>query len=150
MSEQAPQFKDPQKRAMVLTALYIAQEQHGYLTQEAIQQAADRLGLSAKDVFETASFYSMFRTRPVGRYVLQVCTGLCCWMEGGGEKLVEFIAEKLGIGPGETTADGQFTLQTVECLASCGTSPTMRVNDDLYEDLTPDKLDRLIDQLAGR
>ncbi len=143
-------IQDPQKRSMLLTALYIAQEQHGYLSQEAVRQTASRLGISEKDVFETASFYSMFRTEPAGRYVLQVCVGLCCWLEGGGEKLVEFIGEKLGIAPGETTADGLFTLQTVECLASCGTSPTMRVNDDLYEDLTVDKLDRLIDQLAGR
>lgn len=150
MSEQIPQIRDPQKRSMLLTALYIAQEQHGHLSQEAIQQTANRLGLSDKDVFDTASFYSMFRTEPAGRYVLQVCTGLCCWLEGGGEKLVEFIGEKLGIAPGETTADGLFTLQTVECLASCGTSPTMRINDDLYEDLTLDKLDRLIDQLAER
>ncbi len=150
MPEKIAQLQDPEKRSMLLTALYIAQEQHGYLSPTAIEQTADRLGLPVQQVYSTASFYTMFRMKPVGEYVLQVCTGLCCWLEGGGEKLVDYITEKLGIGPGETTADGLFTLQTVECLASCGTSPTMRVNDELYEDLTPDKVDRLLDQLAGR
>jgi NADH-quinone oxidoreductase subunit E len=92
----------------------------------------------------------MFRTKPVGRYVLQICTGLSCFLADGGEHLVDYVAQKLSIKDGETTPDGLFTLQTVECLASCGTSPAMRVNDELYEDLTPDKIDRLLDQLAGR
>lgn len=149
MSEPKSAIHDPQKRSMLLTALYMAQELHGYLTPEAVEQTAQRFGLSPTQVYETATFYSMFRTRPVGRYLLQVCRGLCCWLEGS-DRLVEFITAKLGIRPGETTADGLFTLQTVECLASCGTSPTMRVNDELYEDLTPEKLDRLLDQLAER
>lgn len=149
MSEPKSTIHDPQKRSMLLTALYMAQELHGCLTPEAIEQTAHRFGLSPTEVYETATFYSMFRTRPVGRYLIQVCRGLCCWLEGS-DRLVEFITAKLGIRPGETTADGLFTLQTVECLASCGTSPTMRVNDELYEDLTPEKLDRLLDQLAGR
>lgn len=149
MPERGKVFHDPAKRAMVLTALYIAQEQHGYLSPQAVEQTAARLGLPVADVYSTASFYTMFRTRPTGRYVLQVCDGLSCFMAGGGERLVDYISEKLGVGVGETTSDGSFTLQTVECLASCGTSPTMRVNDDLYEDMTPDKVDRLLDQLAG-
>jgi len=149
MSEPISLTRDPQKRSMLLTALYVAQELHGYLSPEAIQQTAQRLGLTPTEVYETATFYGMFRTQPVGRYLLQVCRGLCCWLEGS-DRLVDFITAKLGIRPGETTADGLFTLQTVECLASCGTSPTMRVNDELYEDLTPDKVDRLLDQLAGR
>lgn len=141
---------DPEKRSMLLTALYIAQEQHGYLSPKAIEQTAKRLGLSTQEVYSTASFYTMFRTKPVGRYVLQVCTGLCCFLADGGERLVDHISQKLGVKEGETTPDGLFTLQTVECLASCGTSPAMRVNDELYEDLTPGKIDRLLDQLAGR
>jgi NADH-quinone oxidoreductase subunit E len=143
-------LEDPEKRSMLLTALYIAQERYGYLSPEAIEQTAKRLGLPAQEVYSTASFYTMFRTKPMGRYVLQVCTGLCCFLADGGERLVDYLSQKLGIEEGETTPDGLFTLQTVECLASCGTSPTMRVNDELYEDLTLDKVDRLLDQLAGR
>lgn len=150
MPEQTIALQDPAKRAMLLTALYIAQEQHGHLSLQTIEQTAERLRLPVTEVFSTASFYTMFRTQPVGRYILQVCTGLCCYLSGGGEKLVDYISKKLDIQVGETTSDGLFTLQEVECLASCGTSPTMRVNDELYEDLTVDKVDRLLGQLAGR
>lgn len=140
---------EPTKRAMLLTALYIAQEQHGYLSPEAVEQMAVRLGLPVSEVYSTATFYTMFRTAPTGQYVIQVCDGLSCHMAGGGEHLIEYISQKLGIQVGGTTPDGQFSLQTVECLASCGTSPTVKINDDLYEDMTPDKIDRLLDQLAG-
>lgn len=150
MPEQSDRLRDPAQQSMLLTALYIAQEQYGYLSPEAIERTAERLKLTPKDVYSTASFYTMFRTQPVGRYVLQVCEGLSCYLAGGAERLVDYISRKLDIRPGETTADGLFTLQTVQCLASCGTSPAMRVNDELYEDLTQDKVDRLLDQLAGR
>ena len=143
-------LEDAEKRSRLLTALYIAQEQYGYLSPEAVEQTAKRLDLPTQEVYSTASFYTMFRTEPVGRYVLQVCTGLCCYLAGGAERLVDYLSEKLGIKAGETTPDGLFTLKTVECLASCGTSPAMQVNDELYEDLTMDKVDRLLDQLAGR
>jgi NADH-quinone oxidoreductase subunit E len=150
MPEQSDRLRDPAQRSMLLTALYIAQEQYGYLSPEAIERTAERLKLTPQDVYSTASFYTMFRTQPVGRYVLQVCEGLSCYLAGGAERLVDYISSKLNIRSGETTADGLFTLQTVQCLASCGTSPAMRVNDELYEDLTYDKVDRLLDQLAGR
>jgi NADH-quinone oxidoreductase subunit E len=150
MPEQSDRLRDPAQQSMLLTALYIAQEQYGYLSPEAIERTAERLKLTPKDVYSTASFYTMFRTQPVGRYVLQVCEGLSCYLAGGAERLVDYISRKLDIRPGETTADGLFTLQTVQCLASCGTSPAIRVNDELYEDLTQDKVDRLLDQLAGR
>jgi NADH-quinone oxidoreductase subunit E len=111
---------------------------------------AERLGLSLKDVYSTASFYSLYRMKATGRYVIQVCEGLSCHLAGGADSLVNYIRKKLGIDVGQTTPDGCFTLQTVECLASCGTSPALRVNDDLYEDMTPMKVDRLLDQLARR
>ncbi|HUW09882.1 MAG TPA: NAD(P)H-dependent oxidoreductase subunit E [Anaerolineae bacterium] len=138
------------QRSMLLTALYIAQEQHGFLSDEAMQRVAERLALPLKDVYSTASFYSLYRMEPAGRYTIQVCTGLSCQLAGGADTLAEYIEHKLGIGDGETTDDGLFTLQTVECLASCGTSPALRINDELYENMTPDKVDRLLDQLAGR
>ncbi|MCR4405382.1 MAG: NADH-quinone oxidoreductase subunit NuoE [Anaerolineae bacterium] len=150
MPEKPSRFRDPTKQSMLLTALYIAQEQYGYLSEEAMERTAARLGLTLKDVYSTASFYTMFRTQPLGKYVIQVCEGLSCFLVGGAERLVDYISRKLNIQPGQTTPDGLFTLQTVQCLASCGTSPTLKVNDELYEDMTPDKVDRLLDQLAGR
>lgn len=141
---------DPGQRARILAALYIAQEQEGYLTQKALQRVAERLGVAPADVYSTASFYTLFRTRPVGRYVLQVCTGLSCYLADGAERLVDYLQRKLGIECGATTPDGMFTLETVQCLASCGTAPAMRVNDELYENLTTEKVDMLIDQLLER
>ncbi len=141
--------QDPAKRAMVLTALFIAQEQFGYLSPQAIARVAERLNMAPEDVYETATFYSMFRFKPVGRHVIQVCEGLSCHLAGGAERLVEYLQRTLGIGPGETTLDGMFTLQTVQCLASCGTSPTMRIDDTLYESLTTDKVDMILQALRG-
>ncbi len=139
--------RDPEKRARLLAALYIAQEQHGYLTPEAVERVATRLDMSPGEVYSTATFYSMFRTQPVGRYLLQVCEGLSCHLAGGAERLVDYLSEKLGIQPGETTPDGLFTLKTVQCLAACGSSPAMRVNDTLYTHLTPEKIDLILDEL---
>ena len=141
---------DPIERARVLTALYIAQEQEGCLTPDGIRRVAQRLQMAENAVFSTASFYSLYRMEPAGHYVIQVCTGLSCWLAGGAERLVEYLEQKLQIKVGETTEDGLFTLDTVECLAACGTAPVMRVNDELYEDLTVEKLDLLIDQLVVR
>ncbi|MGQ9489505.1 MAG: NADH-quinone oxidoreductase subunit NuoE family protein [Anaerolineae bacterium] len=138
---------DPAKQAMLLAALYLAQEQAGYLTPEAIERVARRLGLSPGQVYSTASFYTLFHTEPVGRYVIQVCKGLSCYLREGAEKVADYIAAKLGIQPGETTPDGRVTLELVECLASCGTAPAMRVNDHLYENLTPDTIDLVLAQL---
>jgi len=134
---------------MLLTALFIAQEQYGYLTQAAVERVATRLGLPVADVYSMATFYSLYRTKPAGRYVLQVCAGLSCHLVGGAERLVDYLQRKLGIAVGETTYDGMFTLETVQCLASCGTSPAMRVNDALYENMTPEKVDELLETLRG-
>jgi NADH-quinone oxidoreductase subunit E len=140
---------DPGKQAMVLAALYIAQEQQGYLTREAMEKVARRLGVAPSEVFGTASFYSLFRTEPVGRFVIQVCEGLSCYLNDGAERVVDYIGAKLGIRPGQTTPDGRFTLQTVQCLASCGTAPAMRVNDQLYENLTAAGIDAVLERLMG-
>lgn len=140
---------DPARRSMLLTALYIAQEQYGYLTRDAIERVANRLGLPLTEVYSMASFYTLYRTQPTGRYVLQVCEGLSCHLVGGAERLVDYLRKKLDIEVGETTKDGLFTLQTVQCLASCGTSPAMRVNDALYENMTAEKVDELIETLRG-
>lgn len=139
--------QDPAKRAMVLTALYVAQEQYGYLSREAVERVAQRLGMDPGEVYETATFYSMYRRQPMGRYVIQVCEGLSCHLSGGADGLVEYLQDRLGIEPGETTEDGLFSLQTVQCLAACGSSPAMRINDTLYENLTFDRVDMILDEL---
>jgi NADH-quinone oxidoreductase subunit E len=141
--------QDPTQRSMLLTALYMAQEQAGYLTPEAIERVAQRLDMSPGEVYETATFYSMYHQQPVGRHVLQICEGLSCHLAGGAEDLASYLQETLGIGLGETTADGLFTLQTVQCLAACGSSPAMRVNDTLYENLTFDRVDQILQELRG-
>lgn len=140
---------DPAKRSMMLAALYIAQEQNGYLTRDAMQQVAKRLGLPIGEVYSTASFYTLFRTEPVGRFVVQVCEGLSCYLNDGAERVADYVGAKLGIKPGETTHDGRFTLETVQCLASCGTAPAMRINDQLYENLTPAMIDDILERLRG-
>lgn len=140
---------DPAKRSMMLAALYIAQEQNGYLTEDAMKQVAKRLGLPLGEVYSTASFYTLFRTKPIGRFVIQVCEGLSCYLCDGAEKVADYVSAKLGIKPGESTHDGRFTLETVQCLASCGTAPAMRVNDRLYENLTPAMIDDILERLRG-
>jgi NADH-quinone oxidoreductase E subunit len=140
---------DPAKQSMMLAALYIAQEQKGYLTKDAVRQVAKRLGVTDGEVYSTASFYTLFRMEPVGRYVIQVCEGLSCYLNDGAEQVVDYISVKLGIKPGETTRDGRFTLETVQCLASCGTAPAMRVNDQLFENLTPASIDDILERFMG-
>jgi NADH-quinone oxidoreductase E subunit len=141
---------DPARRAMLLTALYIAQEQHGWLSPDAINRVADRLGLSPGQVYTTASFYTLFKLQPQGPHRIQVCEGLSCYLVGGAEPVIEYVSRRLGIKPGETTRDGKFTLEVVECLASCGTAPALRVNDELYEHMTGEKIDELLERLRNQ
>jgi NADH-quinone oxidoreductase subunit E len=140
---------DPAKQSVLLAALYIAQEQQGYLTKEAIERVAKRLGLRAADVYSTASFYTLFRTEPVGRHVIQVCDGLSCYLCDGAGRIANYVGKKLNLAPGETSGDGRFTLEMVQCLASCGTAPAMRINDQLYENLTPAAIDAILERLMG-
>lgn len=143
-------ISDERKRAMLLAALYIAQEQYGWLSDEAIQRVAERLNLSVGQVKSTASFYTMFKLQPQGKYLIQVCEGLSCYLVGGAEPIIDYVANKLGIKPGETTADGKFTLEVVQCLASCGTAPVIKVNDELYERMTFEAIDRLFEKLQNQ
>jgi NADH-quinone oxidoreductase subunit E len=136
-------------RAMLLAALYLAQEQHGWLSPEAIRRVATRLELSPGQVYSTASFYTMFKLEPQGKYLVQVCEGLSCYLVGGAEPIIQHIVQRLKIRPGETTPDGKFTLEVVQCLAACGTAPALRINDELYENMTPKAIDELLDRLGS-
>lgn len=140
-------LRDPALQARLLAMLYAAQDKDGYLTDPALVEVADQLGLTLSHVYDTVSFYTLFRTKPTGRYVIQVCEGLSCYLTDGAEKLVDHISAKLGIQPGETTPDGRFAVVTVQCLGSCGTAPAMRANDELYENLTPEAVDRILEWL---
>ncbi len=136
----------PDKRSVTLAALRIAQEEKGYITDEAMSDIAVLLELTLVQVYETATFYTMFTLQPVGKYLIQVCRTLSCALVGAGT-LIRHLERTLGIRTGETTPDGLFTLKTVECLAGCGAGPMMQINDDYYEYLTPDTINRILDDL---
>jgi len=130
----------------LIPSLQITQEENGYVTPEAVQEIARIFGLSPNEVYEVASFYTMLYKKPVGKYVIQICTNISCLL-CDCEKLLAHLQVRLGIKPGETTPDGKFTLVEVECLASCGTAPVVQINEDYHEDLTIEKLDLILDSL---
>jgi NADH-quinone oxidoreductase subunit E len=133
----------------VLPLLWIAQEQGGgWLPRAAMDHVAEILGMARIRVYEVATFYTMFSLRPVGRYLLQACTTTPCWLRGS-DAVVEACERKLGIGIGETTPDGSFTLVEVECLGACVNAPILQVNDDFYEDLDAPATEALIDALRA-
>jgi NADH-quinone oxidoreductase subunit F len=133
----------PVKRSALLPALHLVQEQEGWISREGIELVAGLLGLSAAQVHDTASFYTMFRLKPEGKTLIEVCTTLSCAL-GGAEELVEHACRKLGVKPGETTSDGKFTVKGVECLAACGGAPAVQVNGEWLEHATPVDVDRVI------
>lgn len=131
----------------VLPLLDLAQRQHdNWLPRAAMDYVADMLDMAHIRVYEVATFYSMFNLRPVGRHFFQICTTTPCWLRGSDE-VVKACEHKLGIGIGETTPDGQFTLTEVECLGACVNAPIIQVNDDFYEDLDGAATGKLIDAL---
>lgn len=134
------------KRSAVLPALYIAQEEEGWVSREAMSEIARILGIPPTQVYESATFYTMYNKKPVGKYHLQVCTNLSCSLVGA-EHIVEYLSRKLNIGVGQTSSDNRFTLTTVECLGSCGTAPMLQLNDEYHENLTEDKIDKILDGL---
>ncbi len=140
--------KYPDKRSALLPALWIAQEEVGYLSEPAMMDVATLLDLTPVQVYEVATFYTMYHLKPVGKYHIQVCKTLSCALMGAG-RLIEHIKKRLGIEVGETTEDGLFSLKLVECLASCGSGPMMQINDDYYEFLTPEKVDRILEDLRS-
>lgn len=140
------QKKYPTKRSAVLPSLYLAQEDQGYVTREAMAEIAKILSLPPVQVYESATFYTMYNKKPVGRNHIQVCTNLSCSLLGA-EHIVDYISKKIGVKTGGTTNDNRFTLSTVECLGSCGTAPMMQINDEYYENLTEEKIDKILDSL---
>jgi NADH-quinone oxidoreductase E subunit len=139
--------KYPVKRAAIMPALWLAQREFGHLSAEVQQYVADLMGFPLAWVSGLASFYTMYYKKPVGKYHLQVCTNVSCMLRGSDD-IVRVIEDRLKVGLGETTVDGKFSLEEVECLASCGTAPMMQVNDDYHENLTPRSTLELIERLS--
>lgn len=141
-------FPEDQKRSAVLAALNAAQHQNqGFLTTDLMDAVAEYLELAAIHVYEVASFYSMFETKPVARHNVAICTNISCMLMGADD-IVDHVENKLGIKIGESTADGRIYLKCEEeCLAACAGGPMMQVNHKYYEKLTPEKVDEILDGL---
>ncbi len=141
--ERYPQGK---QKSALLPILHLVQEQFGWVSAPAMEMVADLLGIQSVEVYEVATFYTMFHLEPVGKHVIEYCrTGPCCNM--GGEGVYGHLKGKLGIGEGETTTDGVFTLKEVECLAACGWGPCFQIREQFYLHLTNEKVDEIIDEL---
>jgi len=143
---QALKNKFPDTQSLTIPALHIAQEQYGWISEEAMKEIANLLNIPLGHVIGVSTFYTMFNKKPVGKYHIQVCTNVSCQLLGA-EKISDYICKKLKINVGETTPDKKFTLTEVECLGSCGTAPVMQINDDYYENLTTEKIDKILSEM---
>ncbi len=145
MNEHLAKYPPERKRsALIPILLLVIQRERGWIDNAGVNFLAKFLNLEVTDIWETATFYSMFNLRPVGRHHIQICKTLSCKIMGEPE-ITEHICSKLGIKPGETTEDGKFTVTMVECLGSCGTAPMMQIGYDFHEDLTVEKVDKILE-----
>lgn len=139
----------PTKQAALLPTLWMAQGQFGWISTEVIEYVAELLDLPPSHVYGVVSFYTMYYRKPMGKYHIQLCTNLSCMLMGGSAVL-DALKEKLGIGLGETTPDGMFSLDEVECLAACEMAPMCQMNDEYHGPLTPESVSTFVDQLRAR
>ncbi len=140
----------PRPKSALIPLLHLAQEQDGYVSEDAMAHIAELVGVTAAEVYGTCSFYEMFKLKPVGRYCVNICTNISCQLDGGWE-LLDHAEATLGIRPGGTTADGLITLDDVECIAACTEAPALQVNYRYRYKVTAEDFDRLVDDLrAGR
>jgi len=133
----------PTKRSALVPTLLYAQDEVGYLGDEVIKEIAGRVELTELEVRNVISYYSMLTTKPRGKYNVQVCTNIACLLRGG-EQILDHCKMKLGIGNKQTTPDGMFSLEEVECIGACSWAPAAQVNYDFHENLTPEKMDRVL------
>jgi NADH-quinone oxidoreductase subunit E len=145
---QATMAKYPQRRSALIPALHLAQDEYGWLSPEAFEAVADAMGYTPALCKSVASFYDMFRLVPAGRHEICVCTNISCALVGAGETLRAFERE-LGVGPGETTADGLFTLRAVECYGGCGWGPVVSVDERYHEPFPPEDVRALVGRLRA-
>jgi NADH-quinone oxidoreductase subunit E len=150
ISEKLDKFFDekikeyPTRRSFLVPMLLYTQDELGYLPDEAIAHLAKKTDLTELEVRNVISYYSLLRTKPMGKYHIQVCTNISCMLRGG-EETFEHCRQKLGIGHKQKTADGLFSLEEVECIGACSWAPAIQVNYDFHENLTPEKLDRVLE-----
>ncbi|HZZ17054.1 MAG TPA: NAD(P)H-dependent oxidoreductase subunit E [Candidatus Sulfotelmatobacter sp.] len=142
-AEMVPHY--PTKRSALVPTLLYAQDEVGFLSDEVIAELAGRLDLTELEVRNVISYYSMLTTKPRGKFNVQVCTNICCLVRGG-EEILQHCAKKLGVGHKGTTADGLFSLEEVECIGACSWAPAVQVNYDFHENLTTEKIDKVLDQ----
>jgi len=146
MESHLAKYPADRKRSALIPLLMLVQRERGWIDNPGVNFLAHFLDLEVTDVWETATFYSMLNMRPVGRHHIQICKTLSCRIMGEPD-ITEHICSKLGIHPGETTDDGKFTVSLVECLGSCGTAPMMQIGFDYHEDLTAEKVDKILNSL---
>jgi len=139
----------PTKRSVLVPTLLYAQDEVGFLSDEVISELAGRLELTELDVRTVISYYSMLTTKPRGKYNVQVCTNIACLLRGG-EEILEHCEKKLSIGNKGTTRDGLFSLEEVECIGACSWAPAVQVNYDFHENLTPEKMDEVLDRYKNK
>jgi len=135
-------------RELVVDVMFTLQNYYGYLSDEALEEGARLLGMTPLELEELATFYDFIYREPAGRFVIHICDGVVCWMNGYGS-VVNYLCEKLGIKPGETTSDGLFTLLPTACLGYCDLSPAMLINGRAYGPLTPEKIDDILEKLRA-
>ncbi len=138
----------PRKQAALIPALYVAQDEFGWLKPEVMELVARELELPIASVLSTAMFYTMLHKQPVGKFSVQICTNVSCYLLGS-DQLMETARDVLGIEPGETTPDGLFTLEEVQCLCACDRAPTLQINKDDYFNVTPDKLQQVLEHFRA-
>jgi len=143
MQSHLAKYPPERSRSALIPLLFVVQRERGWIDNAGVNFLAKFLDLEVTDVWETATFYSMFNLREVGRHHIQICKTLSCKIMGEPQ-ITDHICSKLGIHPGETTEDGKFTVSLVECLGSCGTAPMMQIGFDYYEDLTVEKADKIL------
>ncbi len=136
----------PTNQALLLPALHLAQKEFGWVPPEVMDEIAAAIDIPPPVVREVITFYTMYNLKPVGKFHLQFCTNISCCLRGA-EELLHHCEKKLGIAAGETTRDGKFTISHVECLGSCGTAPVVQINDDYYENLSPQMMDKTLESL---
>lgn len=139
-------YPSARRQSALLAALRIAQDEHGWLRPELIECVAEVIQVAPVRAYEVASFYSMYELQPVGQHKISVCTNVSCMLRGC-DQIVGHLQTKLGIQLGETTSDGRFTLRAAECLAACAGAPMMQIGRDYYENLTPARVDEILDSL---
>jgi NADH-quinone oxidoreductase subunit E len=143
-------YPEQHKKSALLPMLHIAQaDSDGWLSVPVMDRVAEILGIQPIEVYEVATFYSMFHTEPVGKCLIEVCRTSSCWLRGAYD-IVAHLEKRLGIKDGETTPDGKFSFRTVECLGSCGTAPMFQIGETYYENLTTDKVDKILEEQKER